>query len=226
MRQLSERELDQIKRAIAAKDLTSAEILVEIYDHYVTHLESYSSAEFEVHLYELEQKFTYSYCHALQAKILKASRKEILKLQWSIFKTYFARPKFLATLFFLTIYGLVWMQMENKTKVQLLIFPIILIVILSAWIYYRSFKKVRKIKKMINSSRTIESSLSNSIMIQLSLIISTSNLLIMFPKIFDRTESMDKPYYLLATMVLFIVHTGYLLTLFEAWKLKSKTALI
>jgi len=58
MRQLSEEELDQVKRAIAVKDLTSAEILIEIYDHYVSHLERFEEAEFEEQLFELEQKFT------------------------------------------------------------------------------------------------------------------------------------------------------------------------
>ena len=226
MRKLSEEELDLVKKAIAAKELTSAEILVEIYDHYVSHLEGFESSEFESELFELEQKFTYGYCHSLQAKLFKASKKEILSFQWSIFKSYFTWLKFLATTFFFAIYSLIWMEVEHKTKAQLLIIPVISIVILSTWIYYRSFNKVRKIKKMIDSPRTIESSLSKVIMIQLSLITSSFNLLILTPKIFDIPAFMESPYFLAATLALFLIYASYSLTLFEAWKIKSRTALI
>ena len=226
MRQLSEEELDQIKKAISAKELTSAEILVEIYDHYVSHLEGFESSKFEEELFELEQKFSYSYCHALQSKFIKASKKEIFNLQWSIFKTYFTWPRFLATALFLVFYFLFWMDVANKTKVQLLIIPIVVIVILSAWIYYRSFKKVSKIKQMIASPKGIQSSLLASIMMQLSLITSSFNLMILLPKVFDVPNYMESPYFIAGTLILFFIYVSYSLTLFEAWKLKSKTALI
>lgn len=226
MRKLSEQELDQIKKAISAKELTSAEILLEIYDHYVSHLEGFESSKFEEELLELEEKFSYSYCHALQSKFIKASKKEIFNLQWSIFKTYFTLPRFLATALFLVFYFLFWMDVANKTKVQLLIIPIVAIVILSAWIYYRSFKKVSKIKQMIASPKGIQSSLLASIMMQLSLITSSFNLMILLPKVFDVPNYMESPYFIAGTLILFFIYVSYSLTLFEAWKLKTKSSLI
>ncbi|MFC5625701.1 hypothetical protein [Algoriphagus winogradskyi] len=226
MRQLSAPELDQVKRAIAAKELTSAEILVEIYDHYVSHLESFESTEFEAELVELEEKFNYSYCHALQAKFIKETKKEIFNLQWSIFKTYFTWPRFLITSVFLVIYFLFWMDVANKTKVQLLIIPIVAIVILSAWIFYGSFKKVSKIKQMIASPKVIQSSLLASIMMQLSLITSSFNLMILLPKVFDVPNYLESPYFIAGTLILSFIYVSYSLTLYEAWKLKTKTALI
>lgn len=226
MRKLSEQEFDQVKKAIAAKELTSAEILVEIYDHYISHLELFESSEFEKELVELEQKFSYSYCHALQSKFIKASKKEIFNLQWSLFKTYFTWPSFLATALFLVFYFLFWMNVANKTKVQLLIIPIVAIVILSAWIYYRSFKKVSKIKQMIASTKGIQSSLLASIMMQLSLITSSFNLMILLPKVFDVPNYMESSYFIAGTLLLFFIYVSYSLTLFEAWKIKSKTALL
>ncbi len=226
MRKLTEQELNQVKKAIAAKELSSAEILLEIYDHYVSHLESVESSEFEKELFELEQKFKYSYCHALQAKFVKASKKEIFNLQWSIFKTYFTWPKFIATVVFLILYTLFWIEVENKTKAQLLIIPIVSIVILSAWIYYCSFKKVSDIKKMMNSPKSIQSSLLSSIMLQLSLITSSFNLMIMLPNLFDLPDFMDSTYFIAGTLALFLIYVSYSLTLYEAWKIKSKTALI
>lgn len=226
MRKLTEQELDQVKKAITAKDLTSAEILLEIYDHYVSHLERFESSEFEVEMVELEEKFKYSYCHALQAKFLKSSKKEIFNLQWSIVKTYFSWPKFLATMVFMVVYFLLWMEVENQTKAQLLIIPIVLIVILSGWIYYCSFRKVSKIKKMMGSRKSIQSSLLSSIMMQLSLITSSFNLMILLPKLFDVPNFMDSTYFIVGTLTMFFIYASYSLTLFEAWKIKSKTALI
>ncbi|MBN7817243.1 hypothetical protein [Algoriphagus pacificus] len=226
MRKLSEQELDQIKKAISAKELTSAEILLEIYDHYVSHLEGFESSKFEEELFELEQKFSFRYCHALQSKFIKASKKEIFNLQWSIFKTYFTWPRFLATALILVFYFLFWMDVSNKTKVQLLIIPIVAIVILSAWIYYQSFKKVSKIKQMIASPKGIQSSLLASIMMQLSLITSSFNLMILLPKVFDVPNYMESSYFIAGTLLLFFIYVSYSLTLFEAWKLKTKSSLI
>ena len=226
MRKLTEQELDQVKKAIAAKDLTSAEILLEIYDHYISHLESSESSEFEEELFELEQKFTYSYCHALQAKFLKASKKEIFNLQWSIFKTFFTWPKFLATTACLVLYTLLWINVENKTKSQLLTIPLIAIVILSAWIYYSSFKKVARIKKTMDSPKSIQSSLLSSIIMQLSIITTSFNFIIILPKLFAGPDYMDSIYFVGGTLALFFIYVSYSLTLFEAWKVKSKTSLI
>ncbi|MEB2776442.1 hypothetical protein SYJ56_14055 [Algoriphagus sp. D3-2-R+10] len=93
MRKLTEQEFDQVKKTIAAKNLTSAEILVEIYDHYVSHLEGFEEADFEKELFELEQKFTYSYCHSLQTKFIKASKKEVGKMHWKVIQRNLHLPR-------------------------------------------------------------------------------------------------------------------------------------
>jgi hypothetical protein len=123
MRKLSDKELDQVKRAIAAKDLTSAEILIEIYDHYVSHLESFEGSEFKDELFDLEQKFRYSYYNSLQENFEKSTKKELLKIQWRISKSYFSWPKIISTALVVTLLTLLFENLEGKTKVFTVVVP-------------------------------------------------------------------------------------------------------
>lgn len=225
-RLLSEDELAKIQKSIAVKELTSAEILMEVYDHYVSHLESKATEEFEDELFELEQKFTRAYCHALQSKLFKASKKEIFDLQWSLFKTYFNWPKMVGTVLFLIAIIFFWGNIEARTKGLMLVIPLVFVLCLNGWIWYKSHKKVKEIKKIINAQNRIESSYMSTILVKFSLMTSSFNLLILVPKILDVPNFMDSIFFLIATFVLFIFYTGYTLTLFEAWKIKSKTSLI
>jgi hypothetical protein len=226
MRQLTQLELKTVKDALVRKEISSAEILMEVYDHYVSHVESRTEEEFENELLELEQKFTRAYCNALQSNLFKTSKKEIFNLQWSLFKTYFDWPKMVGTILFLTTIIFFWGSIESRTKGLMLIIPLVFVLCLTAWIWYKSHKKVKEIKKLINAQNRIESSYLSTILIQFSLMTSSFNLLILVPKILDVPNFMDSIFFLIATFTLFIFYTGYTLTLFEAWKVKSKTALI
>jgi hypothetical protein len=226
MRTLTEIELDQVKNVIASKELTSAEILMEIFDHYISHLEDFEESEFEDQLVELEQKFTYAYCHALQAKFLKATKKEIFNLQWSIFQSYFTWPRFVLTIAFLVFLLTLWGNIENRTKAISLIIPLVFVLCLNAWIWFKSYKKVREIKKLVNAQNRIESSYLSNILVKFTLMTSSFNLLILVPKILDVPNFLDSVFFLVTSFGLFILYTGYTLTLFEAWRLKTKSALI
>ena len=123
MRKLSEQELDQVKRTIATKELTSAEILIEIYDHYVSHLESFEEAEFEEQLFELEQKFTPKYCKNLQLDFYENAGKEVNRLQWSILKSYFTWPRAMWTVLLFSIFIFFWLNGGNISKILVLGIP-------------------------------------------------------------------------------------------------------
>ena len=226
MRQLTDAELDQVKKTIAAKDLSSAEILLEIYDHYLSHLESFGQAEFDAQMEELQEKFTYSYCHSLQIKFAKASKKEIFRLQWSIFKSYFSWPRFIGTALFLALMIFLWETIDPKTKVLTLVIPLVFSMLLTGWIFYKSYKKVRAIKNTLKSHNTVKSSYLDAILGQFSLLTSSLNLFVLFPKIFGTPNFFDSTYFLAIGFFLLFGYLGYTLTLFEAWKIKSKTALI
>jgi hypothetical protein len=223
MRKLSEEELNKIRKAIAVKELTSAEILLEVYDHYVSHLESKSVEEFEVELFELEQKFTYGYCHALQGKLFKSAKKEIFGLQWSLFKSYFSWPRIVFTAAFLTISLFMWSWLDEKTRMITLFIPFALSAILTIGIVINSFRKVRRVRKYIKCTQKIESTFA--IWIFQPMLILAAPFSLMSSSGPDSNIITDE--YLPAVSFLFlIIYSGFFLTLLETWKIKSKTALI
>lgn len=227
MRKLSEQEIDQVKRAIAAKDLTSAEILVEIYDHYVSHLESYEEVEFKTELYELQQKFKYSYYNPLQQNFEKATKKDLLKIQWSICKNYFSWPKIISTVLIIIILSLIFENLEGKTKGMAVVLPMGLTVLLIALIAIKSNLKVRRIKKSIGITSKVQSSFLNHISLQFQMVISFFNLFVLWPKLWlDSPTWFESSYFVIASFLLCLFYIVYLFSLIKAWKIKSKTFLI
>ena len=95
MRQLTEIELQEIRRSIMRKEISSAEILMEIYDHFISHLQEFPEEKFNEQLFELDQKFTYGYCHALQAKFIKEAKEDIHRTQWMVIRKYFCASRWL-----------------------------------------------------------------------------------------------------------------------------------
>jgi len=227
MRKLSEKELDQVKRSIAFKDLTSAEILIEVYDHYISHLESFDELDFEAQLFELEQKFRYSYYNSLQENFEKSTKRELLKIRWIISKSYFSWPKIISTALVVFILILLFQNLEGKTKGFAVVVPFGLIVLLMAFIGIKSFLKVRRIKNTIGTTSKVQSSFLTTILRQYSLTLGFFNLFVLIPRLlFDRVVWLNSPYFTIAFFLLCLFYIGYLFSLIEAWKIKSKTALI
>ncbi|WP_439490386.1 hypothetical protein [Algoriphagus sp.] len=225
MRKLTEQELDQVKKTIATKELTSAEILLEIYDHYVSHLESFESSEFEEQLYELEQKFKYSYCHALQAKFVKASKKEIFNLQWSIFKSYFTWPRIAITLASVVILIFLWGNIDSQTQSKAIILLTLICILSSFGFYINSFRKVRRIKRFMKSSKAIESTYMSSIMLQGMMMQSLIHILIFMPDL-GFAKITESGYFGMISLGIFFIYFSLTFTLIKACRIKSKTALI
>jgi hypothetical protein len=224
---LSSKELTCIQKAIAVKDLTSAEILMEVYDHYVSHLESFEEAEFKGELFELEQKFRYSYYNSLQENFEKSTKRELLKIQWKITKSYFSWPKIIITALVVISLTLLFENLEGKTKGLAVVAPVGLTVLLMAFIGIKSFLKVRRIKNAIGTTSKVQSSFLTSILLQFQMVLSFFNLFVLMPRLlFDRAVWLDSPYFTIASFLLCLFYIGYLFSLIEAWKIKSKTALI
>ncbi|MHA7129942.1 hypothetical protein [Algoriphagus namhaensis] len=228
MRRLSEEEIIRVQKAIQVKEITSAEILMEIYDHYVSHLEKESAANFDQELFELEQKFTYSYCHALQAKLLKATKKDIHKTQWAIVKSYFTWPRFIGTLSALILLTYFWNNLEGKERGLVMVLPLGILVMVFMGIWFQSYQKVKKIKKAIGQKTVIQSSYFSNVMIQFMLVIGLFNMFIHIPKIlgFEDEAFFDGIYFIVMSFILCLFYLTYCLSLIETWKIKSKSALI
>jgi hypothetical protein len=71
MRKLSEEELKLVQLAIIAKEISVMEILAEMYDHFISHLERFPEEDFNSELSILESKWTYDYCQKIQKEFNK-----------------------------------------------------------------------------------------------------------------------------------------------------------
>lgn len=222
MRKLSEQELDQVKKAIGAKEEVSGEILMEVYDHYVSHLEGFGVADFNKELAELERRFTNGYCLTLHEKLMKSAKKELFNLQWSLFKSYFKWPRIIVTAGFFLLVFLIWTYSAEKTKLIILSFPIAIIYILLFGVIINSFRKARLFKKFIHGRKTIQS--PYAIWIIQPMILFSSSFILLFSS--HSGFLLGSSYFPLVSFLFLIIYSGYVLTLFEAWKIKSKTALI
>jgi hypothetical protein len=226
-RVLSASELTEVQKSIMRKEISSAEILMEIYDHYISHLQEFSEEQFSKELFELDQKFSYGYCHAIQSKFNKEAKADIAKTQWIVIQKYFcgSRWLFLAGILALVFYVSSQTRSEQELGI-LLLSPLILLVVVSIAFDYQNFKKLRPIKKTFKGiGIPIYSALARPISDRIYLPVLLAQVLVYLPKIVFPNLEFVKFSPAIAGMitVLLILYT---LSLLEVWKIKSKTALI
>jgi hypothetical protein len=227
MRTLSEQEFKEIQRSIFHKEISSAEVLAEIYDHYVSHLQDYPEKEFNNQLFELDQKFTYAYCHTLQSKFNKSVREDIGKTQWKVLQSYFCTSRWIYAAWILAIIFFVANQAKSQQEIGILLLsPLILLVIMSFVFDWRVRQKTRPIKSIFKEMGIpITSSASTPISERFYLPVMLAQVLIYFPRLL----SIELPFSDLAPGIAAVITALlilYMLSLLEVWKLKSKTALL
>lgn len=228
MRTLSPEELKLVQKAIALKEISSAEVLMEIYDHYVSHLERFKIEDFGVQLNALNEKWTYEYCKKLQHDLSKNINKSVRRTQWSLIKSYFSWPKMVFTLFL--IGGITVLVNLLTSKIQLMILlglPIVYLGVFLFLILFRTHKKISLIKETFKcTDLKISSLFSNQFILFMSLPLHFYNFFLNVPRMFG----IDKliPEYLLNYLSIAFCFVIYLhcVSTYEAWKIKSKTALI
>lgn len=228
MRKLSEEELKSIQRAIAQREITAAELLNEVYDHFISHLEGFSKEDFEEQLNALNEKWTYGYCKKLQHDLSKNINKSIRKTQWGLIKSYFSWPKMVFTLILIGCITVLVNLLTSKMQLLILLgLPIVYLGAFLFWILFRTHKKITTIKETFkDTGLKITSIFSNQFITFLSLPLHFYNFFLNVPRIFG----MDKliPEYLLNYLSItfcFIIYI-HCISSYEAWKIKSKTALI
>jgi len=228
MRTLSEEELKSVQKTIAKRDITAAELLMEVYDHFISHLEEFPEKDFEVQLNALNEKWSYGYCKKLQHDLSKNINKSVRKTQWSLLKSYFSWPKMVFTL--ILIGGITLLVNLMTHKMQLLILfglPIVYLGAFLFWILFRTYKKISPIKEVFkDTDLKISSIFSNQFIAFISLPLHFYNFFLNVPRIFG----LDKliPEYLLNYLSITFCLIIYLhcISAYEAWKIKSKTALL
>jgi len=228
MRTLSEEELKSVQKTIAQRDITSAELLMEVYDHFISHLEEFPEEDFEEQLNTLSEKWSFGYCKKLQHDLFKNINKSVRKTQWSLLKSYFSWPKMVFTL--ILIGGITLLVNLMTHKMQLLILfglPIVYLGAFLFWILFRTYKKISPIKEVFkDTDLKISSIFSNHFIAFISLPLHFYNFFLNVPRIFG----VDKliPEHLLNFLSVSFCFVIYLhcYSSYEAWKIKSKTALI
>ncbi len=230
MRKLTEEELKLVQTAIIAKEISVLEVLAEIYDHYISHLEGFPESEFKSELANLESKWTYSYCHTLQHEFSKNVNKSIRSLQWKLIKSYFTWPKILSTTVFLGILFSLSQVLTPKAFIFSIIIPFMIIVqAFNIYLLFSAKRKYKDLRTIFNFKSTgllLNSAESNGLSVAIGAPISVYNLLIFAPRFFDLNFGIS-----IQTLFLILVFIAFLISVisfsaYEAWKIKSKTALL
>ncbi len=230
MRKLSEEELKLVQTAIIAKEISVIEILAEIYDHYISHLEGFSEEEFKSELEKLEAIWTYEYCKKIVKEFNSNTISSIQSLQWKLIKTYFSWPKFLITAFgFLCIYFFVNFLPSNYFLLGVVVPVLVFLIGFSLVMYYRSTRKYKKLKSIFNfsSTGTFISSGETSYLFTHSIFpINLFSCLIIGPKNLGIIDDFSNPWMSLIILLFSFLLFLHTLTINEAWKTKTKTALL
>jgi hypothetical protein len=228
MRKLSEQELKLVQQAIIKKHMTSAELLMEVYDHFISHLERFPIEDFEKELTELNKKWTCTYCETLEKELFKNTNKSIRITQWRLIKTHFSWPKMVFTFSLLIAITLLTNSLEGKMQRLVLVMPPLFFLLgFMVFVGAASWLRIRRIKQLFNASGLkIDSTYSQYFVTYLLLPFSIINLGIYSP---NQLVSYDfLPDYLSNFSVVsfsFFLYI-YSISAYEAWKIKSKTALL
>lgn len=227
MRKLSEEELKSVQKAIARKEITSAEVIMEIYDHFISHLEGFSEEKFKEQLFELEQKFTYPYCHALQYKFNKSVRVDISKIQGQVIRKYFCTSRWIYAAGILAVIFYVANQTQSEKEVKILLLsPLFLLTIMWFAFNWRVAQKIRTFKRTFKGlAISINSSGATPFSERIYLPVLLAQVMIYFPRLFAFELDL-KPILPGIAAVITAILTLYMLSLLEVWKIKSKTTLI
>lgn len=228
MRKLSEHEIKLVQQVMIKKHITSAELFMEVYDHYISHLERFPEEDFDKELTDLNKKWTCVYCENLEKELFKNTNKSIRKSQWRLIKTYFYWPKLAFTIFLITTITLLANSLDAKLQRMLLVMPALLFLLgFMVFIAATSWLRIRRIKQLFNDSGLkIDSTYSRYLVTYLLLPFSIINLGIYSPNLHGSNDLF--PDYLSNYSVVIFSFFLYIYSVsaYQAWKIKSKTALL
>jgi len=229
MRKLSEEELTLIQKSIIRKEISATELLAEIYDHYVSHLETILASEFHTQLSLLDLKWTQEYCKQLQRDLQTSINKSIRSLQWQLAKSYFSWPRMIFTLSLLVLISYLITSITWKLQVILFILPLLFLLTFGIVLSMRSYRNNKEIKKIFNfrnSGIFIMSFQNSNFLNHITLPLHAFTIVLLAPRIWAG-QNFAPDYILNGIGIAFglylILHS---VTILEAWKIKSKSALI
>lgn len=228
MRTLMEHELKLVQQSLVKKDINSAELLMEIYDHFISHLERFPEDEFDSQLNELNKTWSFSVCENLQKNLFRHINNSIKATQWKLIKGYFSWPKIVFTISILIAITVLANTLDEKIRGMILFMPTL--IFLSVFIVYEvimTMISLKKIKKIFEGSELkISSIFSRYFLTYLLLPILIFNILINPTTKFGTGNLLEnyQSNYLIVTLSFCLCL--FSITLYKAWKIKSKTALL
>lgn len=228
MRRLSEQEIKLVQQAMIKKHITSAELLMEVYDHYICHLERFPAENFDKELMELNKKWTCVYCENLEKDLFKNTNKSIRTTQWKLIKWYFTSPKLIFTILLVSGLTILANLFEGKMQSLILFFlPLFFLFTFMVFVGIASWLRVRRIKQLFKEvDLKIDSTYSRYFATYLLLPISFFNLGIHSPNLLGSNDFLPEYLSNLSVVCLSFFLYIYSLSAYEAWKIKSKSALI
>jgi hypothetical protein len=230
MRHLTEEELKLVQTAIIAKDLTVLEVIAEIYDHYITHLEGFSEEEFKSELAKLESIWIYPYCRDLQSELSNNVNKSIRSLQWKLIKSYFTWPKILSTATFFGFLYVLSQMLSAKVFVFSSILPFLIITqVFHIHLLILARKKQSNLRSIFNfksTGRILSSAETNGLSVAVATPLSLLNLFLLSPRILDFELGISTTSFLFILVLFSFLISLISFSAYEAWKIKSKTALL
>lgn len=228
MRKLTEQELKLVQQAMIKKHITSAELLMEVYDHYICHLECFPAEDFDKELMELNKKWTSIYCENLEKEFFKNTNKSIRRSQWKLIKTHFTWPKLVFTFFLITAITLVANSLEGKLHRMVLVMPsLFFLLAFMVFIGIASWLRVKRIKQLFKEvDLKIDSTYSRYFVTYLLLPFSIINMGIYSPNLLGKNDFLPEYLSNLSVVSFSFFLYIYSISAYEVWKIKSKTALI
>jgi hypothetical protein len=228
MRNLTHIEYQAIKSSIIQKKISSAEILLEVYDHYVSHLQEFGEDDFDSELAQLEEKFTFGYCHSLQANLQKNLKKEISRAHLQLMKNYLCFSKLIYSLGLLLILFTISKTLSTEDQYYLMMYvPILLLTIFPIFVLF-NWRKRTRIPKIIFAEQKdiIKSYISEAMVMRIVFPVLFLNGFLQLSKIFIGIHDIPLLYLPQISLVFTTVLMFYCISLFEVWHIKSKTSRI
>jgi hypothetical protein len=226
---LSRVELAVVQKSIIRKEISATELLAEIYDHYVTHLETLRASDFHAQLAILDEKWNQDYCKQLQRDLQNSINKSIRTVQWRLAKSYFTWPKMAFTLAFLILISYCIVTSAWQLQVILFILPLLFLISLGVTLHVRSCRKNKEIKKLFNfrnSGIFILSFQSSNFLNYIQFPFHSFLLLLLTSRVWELQSVLPEYVFHAICIVVGFYLVLHSVAILEAWKIKSKTALL
>jgi hypothetical protein len=154
-RSLINPELTAVQEKIATKELAVLEVLAEVYDHFVSHLELQKEEDFWSELSMRSKKWNNAHCQSIQEKFLKTTHQSGNRRQLQVFNKFLTYPPYIFILIGLVLLLVLASSLGTKTFIQGIIIPMLLgMVLVDLARSYQVRRQFKILKELFSFQRT------------------------------------------------------------------------